>query len=98
MIRPTDVHSLTDFQRRTKEHLRRLKETGRPEVLTVNGSAEIVVQDARAYQELIEKLQLSPARAAIAKGIEQMERGEGRDAMQALEELRRELNLPPRGS
>jgi len=48
---------LTDFQRNTKLHLARLKKTGKPEVLTINGQAEVIVQSAKAYQELIDKLE-----------------------------------------
>jgi hypothetical protein len=62
MIRPEDIGSLTDFNRNTKAHLRRLKRTGRPELLTVNGRAEVVVQNASAYQrllKLVEKLKRS---------------------------------------
>ncbi len=54
MIRPQDIGSLTDFARNTKAHLKRLRRTGRPELLTVNGKAEVVVQNAAAYQRLIE--------------------------------------------
>jgi prevent-host-death family protein len=57
MIRPEDIGSLTDFARNTKAHLRRLRRTGRPELLTVNGEAEVVVQSAAAYQRLIEALE-----------------------------------------
>ena len=57
MIKPEDIGSLTDFARNTKAHLRRLKRTGRPELLTVNGRAEVVVQNATAYQNLIESLE-----------------------------------------
>jgi PHD/YefM family antitoxin component YafN of YafNO toxin-antitoxin module len=57
MIRPEDIGSLTDFARNAKAHLKRLKQTGRPELLTVNGKAEVVVQNATAYQRLIELLE-----------------------------------------
>jgi len=57
MIRPEDIGSLTDFQRNTQAHLKRLKRTGRPELLTINGKAEVVVQNASAYQRLIESLE-----------------------------------------
>lgn len=53
MIALQDIRSLTDFQRNTKTHLKRLKATGRPEVLTVNGKAELIVQDAAAYEETL---------------------------------------------
>jgi len=57
MIKPEDIGSLTDFQRNTQAHLKRLKRTGRPELLTVNGKAEVVVQNASAYQRLIQSLE-----------------------------------------
>jgi prevent-host-death family protein len=44
-----DIHSLTEFKRNTTEFLQRLKETKHPLVLTVNGKAELVVQDAESY-------------------------------------------------
>lgn len=50
MIDVRDIYSLTDFQRNTRRHIKRLRRTGRPVVLTVNGAAELVVQDAEAYQ------------------------------------------------
>jgi PHD/YefM family antitoxin component YafN of YafNO toxin-antitoxin module len=57
MIRSEDITSLTDFAKNTKAHIKRLKRTGRPELLTVNGRAEVVVQNATAYQHLIESLE-----------------------------------------
>lgn len=53
----TDIFSLSDFQRRTRAHIRRLQETGRPAVLTVNGRAELVVHDAGTYQRIADKLE-----------------------------------------
>jgi len=57
MIRTEDIESLTEFSRNMKANLKRLKRTGRPELLTVNGKAEVVVQSAPAYQRLIEDLE-----------------------------------------
>jgi prevent-host-death family protein len=57
MVRPEDIGSLTDFTRNTKAHLKRLKRTGRPELLTVNGKAEVVVQSASAYERLVKALE-----------------------------------------
>jgi hypothetical protein len=70
MIRPEDIGSLTDFSRNTKAHLKRLRRTGRPELLTVNGKAEVVIQNASAYQrliELLEKLERDPAVLVLSK-------------------------------
>jgi len=57
VIRPEDIGSLTDFSRNTKAHLKKLRKTGRPKLLTVNGKAEVVVQNASAYQRLIETVE-----------------------------------------
>ena len=61
-IRMEDIASLTDFHRNSTVHCKRLKRSGRPEVLTVNGKAVLVVQDAAAYQQLLEAVE----RAVIA--------------------------------
>ena len=50
----TDIDSLSNFKRNTPEFLRQLKATGHPVVLTINGKAELVVQDATAYQKLLQ--------------------------------------------
>jgi prevent-host-death family protein len=49
-----DIQSLSHFKRNSAEVMRQLKESGNPVVLTVNGKAEVVVQDAAAYQRLME--------------------------------------------
>ena len=46
----SDINSLSNFKRKTSEFLRQLKETGHPVVLTINGKAELVVQDTASYQ------------------------------------------------
>jgi prevent-host-death family protein len=93
MVHLEDIHSLTDFQRNTKEHIQRLKETGRPEVLTVNGKAEIVVQDAASYQKLLELIDRVEAIEGIQKGLESMQRGEGKPAQDVFTRLRKKHNI-----
>jgi prevent-host-death family protein len=88
MIDLREIYSLTDFQRNAKQYIERTKETQKPIVLTVNGKAEVVVQDAHAYQQLLERLEYAETVAAIRKGIEEFERGQGKPAREALEELR----------
>jgi PHD/YefM family antitoxin component YafN of YafNO toxin-antitoxin module len=87
MLDLNDIHPVTDFNRNTKEHIQRLKQTGKPEVLTVNGQAEIVVQSAQAYQKLLESAELSETLAGIRRGLDQVKRGEGRPMRQFLEKL-----------
>ena len=52
-----DIHSLTDFKRRTSELVAQLQQTKRPIVLTVNGRPAVIVQDAETYQRLLEELE-----------------------------------------
>jgi PHD/YefM family antitoxin component YafN of YafNO toxin-antitoxin module len=85
MINLQDIRSLTEFQRNTKQQIR---ESRNPMVLTVNGRAEVVVQDAEAYQDLLDRLERAESLLAIRQGIQEFERGEGRPAREALEGLR----------
>ncbi|MEP7309353.1 MAG: type II toxin-antitoxin system Phd/YefM family antitoxin [Acidobacteriota bacterium] len=87
MIDLKEILPLTDFQRHTKAHLKRLKETGRPQVLTVNGRAEVVVQDAEAYQTLLDTVQRAEALEGIRRGLEDVKAGRTRPLADALEDL-----------
>jgi prevent-host-death family protein len=51
-----DIHPLTNFERNTADFVKQMKKTGRPVVLTVNGKAELVVQDARTYQDMLDSV------------------------------------------
>ncbi len=84
MILPTDIHTLDHFRRRSKEHVDRLQSTGRPEVLTVNGKAAVVVQDAAAYQQQIERIEVLEA---LAESTAQIKAGEVYDARKAVGKL-----------
>lgn len=89
-----DIHSLTDFKRRTTEFVKQIKETKHPLVLTVNGKAELVVQDAESYQTLLEAAEFVETIKGIRQGLEQMKRGEGRPAEDVFAELRQKLGIP----
>jgi len=90
MIALQDIRSLTDFQRNTKAHLRRLKSTGRPEVLTVNGRAELIVQDAAAFEDMLDAIR------GIQRGLDAMKAGTGKPFRQALDEIRAKHKIPRR--
>jgi prevent-host-death family protein len=49
-----NIQSLSYFKRNTATVMKRMKRSGSPVVLTVNGKAEVVVQHAAAYQRLLE--------------------------------------------
>jgi len=49
-----DIMSLSTFKRDSNKVMRQMKKTKEPVVLTVNGKAAVVVQDAESYQKLLE--------------------------------------------
>ena len=57
MLYLKNIHPLSDFLRNAKSFLSRMKRTGEPEILTVNGDAQAVILSAAAYEELIEELE-----------------------------------------
>ena len=89
MIDLREVRSVTEFQRNVKEYVNRLKEKRSPLVLTVNGRAEIVVQDAESYQELLDRLERAETLAAIRQGLQEFERGQGMPLEEAEKRLRK---------
>ena len=66
-----DIRSLTEFKRDTASFVKRLKRTGSPLVLTVNGRAELVVHDAASYQALLDRAQ---AIEGIRRGLDSFRR------------------------
>ena len=86
-----DIRSLSDFKRRTSELLERLKKTGHPLVLTINGRAEVVVQDAAAYQQLLDRLDTIDA---IQRGMADVKAGRTKPARVVFNRLRRKHGIP----
>ena len=97
MIDLNDIHSLTEFQRNTKVYIERLKNTGKPQVLTVNGKAEIVVQDAESYQKLLENIDRLEAIAGIKNGLKEVSQGKTSSATEAFRSIRKRHKIPERG-
>ncbi len=91
-----DIHPLTDFKRHTPEFLRQLKESGHPLVLTVNGKAEIVVQDAKSYQRLLDLAERLETIEAVKEGLASVERGEGSPMDQVFDEMEKNLRVTAR--
>lgn len=91
------IDSLTNFKRQTGDYLKRLHKTGEPVVLTVNGKAQVVVQDASAYQKLVEaaaKADREETIAAIREGLADVKAGRTKPARAALQALARKYGIP----
>ena len=93
MLDVRHIHPLTDFLRNHKEHVARLKETRTPQVLTINGKAEIVLLDAESYQEMMEQIHRIETIAAIREGLAAAERGELKPAEQVFAEMKARYGL-----
>ncbi len=87
----SSTHSLTEFQQRAPEFLSRLKATGDPVVLTVDGEPEVVVQDARAYQRLLDQAERLETIEAVRSALASRDRGEGRPLDEAFDSLEGEM-------
>jgi prevent-host-death family protein len=77
MVNLQNIHSLTEFKRNANSYIETIRSTKAPIVLTVNGEAAVVVQDAIAFQEILDRL------TAAEEELEQMD----------LERLRREAEI-----
>jgi prevent-host-death family protein len=75
MVSLKDIVSLTAFKRNTSEYVRRIKESGSVLVLTVNGKAGLVVQDAESYQRMLELLERADTVEAVREGLESVRQG-----------------------
>lgn len=70
-----DIHSISDFKRKTPDFVKQLKKTGKPVVLTMNGRAQVVIQDAQSYQNMMELLERAKTIEAIREGLVDVEQG-----------------------
>ena len=75
-----DIRPLTEFKRHTVQFMSRLRETGRPSVLTVNGKPALVIMDAEAWQDVSERFEYARTVAGIRQGLEQAHDGQGIEA------------------
>jgi prevent-host-death family protein len=92
----SDIDSLTSFKRATAGFLERLRASGQPLVLTVNGRAQVVVQDAAAYQRLAAaaaKAEREEVIAAVRKGLADVRAGRTQPARPALAKLAKKYGI-----
>jgi prevent-host-death family protein len=88
------MQSLTTFRRASGDFTKQLKKTKRPVVLTVNGKAAAVVQDAEAYQRLLDIAAGADADEGIRKGLDDVAHGRTAPARQVFDEIA--ANMPYR--
>jgi len=89
-----DIQSLTNFRRKSGKFLKQLKKSKRPMVLTVNGHAEAVVQDAEAYQRLLDIAARADVYEALRQSEDDIASGRTRPAREFFKEFRRRHGIP----
>lgn len=90
----SDIQSLTTFRRRSGDFLKQLKKSKRPVVLTVKGKAAAIVQDAEAYQRLLDIAATANAEEGIRQGLEDVKQGKVRPAREFFKDFEAEHGIP----
>jgi PHD/YefM family antitoxin component YafN of YafNO toxin-antitoxin module len=88
------IHPVEEFVREYELLLARIKETGNPEVLTVDGSAEYVILDAASYESIADELENRRFVSAVNEGIDDMNLGRGKPLNEAISAIRTVLARP----
>jgi hypothetical protein len=89
-----DIHSLTDFKRFTSSYVKKLRENRRPMVLTVNGKAALVVQDALSYQKLLDVADQQETLSAIQEGLNDYKQGDSMTLKEFDKYFRKKHGIP----
>jgi predicted transcriptional regulator len=84
--------SLEDLAREPAGHLERLRESGRPAMLVVDGREEVVIQSADAHKRLIQRLDRAEATVGIRRGLDGARRGEGVPLDEAFRQIREDAD------
>lgn len=82
-----DIQSLTTFRRRSGDFMKQLRKSKRPVVLTVKGQAAAVVQEAGAYQRLLDIAARADAEEGIRQGLEDVRTGRVRPVREFFDEF-----------
>jgi prevent-host-death family protein len=90
----SDIQSLTTFRRRSGDFMKQLKKTKRPVVLTVKGKAAAIVQDAGAYQRLLDIAATASADEGIRQGLDDVKQGNVRPAREFFADFEAEHGIP----
>jgi PHD/YefM family antitoxin component YafN of YafNO toxin-antitoxin module len=90
----SDIQSLTTFRRSSAHLMKQLKKTRRPVVLTVDGKAAAVVQDAEVDQRLLNIAASAKAEEGIRQGLDDVAHGRTRPAREFFEEFEAKNGIP----
>ena len=90
-----DIMSLSTFKRDSNKVMRQMKKTKAPVVLTVNGKAAVVVQDAESYQRLLELKERTEVVETLRQRLASLGRKKGRPVEDFFTEFFVKHNITP---
>jgi hypothetical protein len=85
---------ITRPARSTAELLQQWRKAGEPITVTICGKIDLVVQDERSFEQLLDLVERVETIGGIRVGLEEMKAGKGRPAEELFDELRRKYNVP----
>ncbi len=88
-----DIQPMTTFRNNSAEFMRHLRKTQRPITLTVNGRATAILQDADAYQRLLDLAAEANAAEGIRQGLDDLAEGRTQPARDVFDEIRAEYGI-----
>lgn len=89
-----DIQPMTAFRNRSAEFVAHLRSSKRPLILTVKGKAVAVVQDAEAYQHLLDLAAEANAEEGIRQGLDDKAHGRTDPAKEVFDALRADHGIP----
>jgi prevent-host-death family protein len=93
MTRTSDITSFTELRRNLREHIKRMRETGRPLFVTTNGETDAVLLSPEAFDTLIERAELAESMALVEASAEDIRRGRTSDLGDALKRVAEQLGF-----
>ncbi len=87
MLNLSHSRPLNQFQQEAPELLHQFETDKTPIVITINGKAVAVLQDAESYEKLLNRLELLETLAGIRQSLGEFDQGKGVSIHQAFEEL-----------
>ena len=88
-----DMQTLSHFKSNTSNAIAQMKQTGQPIVLTVDGKAEIIVQDTESYQQLLEKIEQLETILGIKQGLADIESNRTRSLTEFTKEMQQKHDI-----
>lgn len=89
-----DTQPLSNFSQNPAEVVAQLRATLRPITLTVGDGSAVVIQDAAAYQRLLDIAALADPKEGTRQGLADVAAGRTRPAREVFDEFRQKHRIP----